>query len=322
MRQDNINYFMVGSLVLAALAVLIIVLLQLAGQSGESDRYYVEYSNVTGVQHGSAVTYGGYQIGQVESILPVSDSGQTSFRIEMAVQKGWKIPEQSIARIVSPGLLADPQIDILAGNSHNYLPVGTILEGREAANLFAALDSVAYEIKDLSQNNVKPLIQSLSHRIDSISSRIDSIGGNIEASVPQVTSSIEMLINNLNQSAVQLQRVLSPDNQQHITNFVSNADHMSKNLVSISASFDKNIAQLDQLLESSTAIFDQNSSDIRQTVMSLRDALTVVSENIENIVYNINTASRDLSEFSHQIRANPAVLLGSNPPVDKAEAKR
>ena len=321
MKQDNINYFMVGTLVLFAFTVLTIVLLQLAGQNGETDSYYVTYDNVTGIQHGTAVTHGGYQIGQVKNIKPVNDTGQTRFKVELAVRQGWQLPQHSIARVVSPGLLADPQIDILAGDSQDYLPVGASLEGREAANLFAALDSVAYEIQDLSQHNVKPLIQNLSRNIDNISGRVNQLSDDLGGSIPRVTQGIENLLANLNQSATQLQTLLGPSNQQHISSFVGNADTMSKNLVSISAGFDKNIQQIEDLLQSSGKIFDDNSADIRQSVVSLRDALGVVTQNIDNIVYNLNTASRNLSEFSYQIRANPAVLLGSEPPADIAEGK-
>ena len=98
-------------------------------------------------------------------------------------------------------------------------------------------------------------------------------------------------------------------------------EKIPKNLVSISAGFDKNIQQIEALLQRSDKVFDDNSTDIRQSVVSLREALTVVTKNIDNIVYNLNTASRNLSEFSYQIRANPAVLLGSNPPADIAEGK-
>lgn len=321
MKQDNINYFMVGSLVLAVLTLLLVVLIRLTGQSGNTESYYVTYHNITGIQHGSAVTYGGYQIGQVDAITPVTDNGATRFRLELAVQAGWHIPRNSVARISSPGLLADPQVDISEGDSHERLAAGGTMEGREAANLFAAVDTVAYEFQDLSERGIKPLLKTLSQHVESISSRIDNIGGDLDEGIPQVVSSVNTLLGSLNRSAGQLETILGNKNQQHISSMFRNADLTSQKLVDLSKGFDGVVAQLDQLLGNSNQLLTANGDDVRQSVLSLRNALAVVAQNIDAIIYNVNASARNFNEFSHEIRINPGELLRSNPPPDRAQGQ-
>jgi phospholipid/cholesterol/gamma-HCH transport system substrate-binding protein len=321
MKQDNINYFMVGSLVLGVLVLLLVVLVRLTGQQGDTESYYVTYNTITGIKRGSAVTFGGYQIGQVDAITPVNVDGSTRFKLELAVQQGWPIPQNSTARIISPGLLSDPQVDISEGSSPERLSPGGTLHGREAANLFAAMDTVAYEFQDLSEHSIKPLLKNLSQRIDSVSHRIDDIGGDLDEGVPQVITRVNTLLSSLNRSAGQLETILGDNNQQHISSLFKNADQMSAKLLDLSQSFDKVVAQLDQMLDSSNKLLQGSSDDVRQSVISLRNALHVVSQNIDTIMYNLNASSRNVNEFSHEIRNNPSVLLRSNPSPDGMEGQ-
>ncbi|MDH5437080.1 MAG: MCE family protein, partial [Gammaproteobacteria bacterium] len=61
MRNDKINYMVVGSFVLSAFVVLIGVLFYITGNTGDKEKYYSIYSNVSGVKRGTPVTYEGYR---------------------------------------------------------------------------------------------------------------------------------------------------------------------------------------------------------------------------------------------------------------------
>ncbi|MEJ2576417.1 MAG: MlaD family protein, partial [Gammaproteobacteria bacterium] len=71
MKRDSINYLIVGSVVLAALGLLLYVLYRLTGGVDENTRYHVHYPNVGGLRQGTPVTYEGYKIGVVAAIDPV-----------------------------------------------------------------------------------------------------------------------------------------------------------------------------------------------------------------------------------------------------------
>jgi len=115
MKRENINYFAVGVFVLSMLAMFFVVLYKITGRTGPTDEYYVVYSNVTGLKYGTPVLYEGYQIGQVEKIDPVHSGGATRYQISLSVIKDWKIPSDSIAHLVTSGLISAITIDIKEG---------------------------------------------------------------------------------------------------------------------------------------------------------------------------------------------------------------
>src|SRR5687767_1806663 len=98
MHDSRINYVVVGAFVAVMLAAFVVVISMLAGRTGSSDEYYTVYGNVSGLKFGTIVLYEGYQVGQVESIEPTSAGGKIAFRVNMSVEEGWNIPEDSVAR--------------------------------------------------------------------------------------------------------------------------------------------------------------------------------------------------------------------------------
>jgi phospholipid/cholesterol/gamma-HCH transport system substrate-binding protein len=123
MRRDNINYLAVGLFVIVSTSVLLASLYRITGQVGDSDGYYVYLQDVTDLNKGSGVTYQGYRIGNVEDIVPVQENGATRYRIELKVEAGWKIPEHSVARMITTGLLSKAAINILEGKGPGVLEV-------------------------------------------------------------------------------------------------------------------------------------------------------------------------------------------------------
>lgn len=309
MKQDNVNYLVVGIFVLSMLTLLLVVLFRITGNSAETDPYFVDYTNITGIDKGSPVTYGGYQIGQVDDILPRNVGGKTQYRLELGLKTGWKIPSDSIARIISPGLLSDELIDIAEGKSPTYVKPNGVIQGQDSINMMATLNTVAYEIKDLSDNSIKPLINNLSRHVD-------AIGSGLNTSIPTVTASINRLLDNLNSSANELAELLNEQNQQHLAHAFENADIISQNLSTLAEGFNNTHTQLERLLDNSNQILTNNSADIRQSVLDLRNSLEIISDNINAIIYNLEGTSRNFNEFSRQIRDNPAVLLNGKAPRD------
>jgi phospholipid/cholesterol/gamma-HCH transport system substrate-binding protein len=320
-KHENINYVMVGSLVIAMFAILFIVLIRVTGQNVDTQSYYVVYGDISGVAEGTSVTFGGFAIGQVTAIQPVRLQGKTLFKLNLAIDEQWKLPVDSVARIASPGILSDKTIDIVEGSSKDMLQAGAEIRSQESADLFAAVDEVAFEIKDLSENSIRPMLEKFSQSIDNVSKRIDNIGGELDKGVPDLLVSANRFMTELNNNVDRLSAVLNDSNQKNITSAISNIDSLSQNLVGISQRLDGTITQFDKLIVSYGSVVDNNDEDIRKAVLDLRKSLNAVSENIDSIVYNLDTTSRNVSEFSRQIRNNPGVLLGGSPPKDAGEAR-
>src|SRR5262245_39987522 len=150
MQDSRINYVVVGAFVTAMLVALVVVITLLAGRSGPVDRYFTIYDNVGGVKFGTLVFYEGYQIGQVENIEPIDKgNNQLQFKVELAVNEGWKIPEDSVARALVSGLLTAVAIDIRGGKSQKLLKPGSQIQGSAPTNMFAALQDISSQFGDL-----------------------------------------------------------------------------------------------------------------------------------------------------------------------------
>lgn len=314
MRKEGFNYLLVGVFVLGMFALLLVLLYRVTGRDADTDPYYVRYDNINGVGVGTVVTYGGYQVGQVEDITPVRSDRKTRYRLRLGVRSGWQIPADSVARIVSPGLLSDNQIDIIEGDSDTLLKPGDDVRGQEEISMMSLLNSMAYELKDLSDSSIKPLLQNLDRQVS-------NVGNELNASVPRLTAQALSLLESLNAGAAGLQELFGAGNQRRVSNVLDNAERLSANLASLSAQFGAVRNELDRLLKNSNAMMDENRADIREAVLDLRKALDTVSRNIDTIVYNLESSSRNMNEFSRQIRRNPGLLLTNQPP-DEPEAGR
>ena len=101
MRDDQRNYAVVGVFVIAVTAGLVAWMAVLAGRTGPTDSYHVHFANVMGLSSGTQVLYQGYPVGMIEDIRPTVREGRPAFRLDLSVQRGWRIPEDSVATITA-----------------------------------------------------------------------------------------------------------------------------------------------------------------------------------------------------------------------------
>lgn len=305
MKNESINYFTVGLFVLTAIVILTVALYKITGRSANVDYYYIEMKNVSGVRDGSPITYAGYEIGQIVNIEPVRKDGRIHYRLEIIVKSGWKIPYDSIAQVVSPSMLGDKKIDISEGESNTFLQPGDVIIGVEAADMFKVADELSKEFKKLTDQGIKPLF--------------DIINKEITAVVPEIARQTTQLLSKLNQSSERLLKLLESADGTRMNNIIGNTEEMTRNLLAVSNRLNEASGRIDELLKSSTNLMEQNSQDLRSVVLDLRTTMGVVSENINGIVYNLDATSRNMNEFTRQLRDNPGVLLNSKPPQDAAK---
>jgi phospholipid/cholesterol/gamma-HCH transport system substrate-binding protein len=289
MKKDNINYIAVGMFVLAMLILLLAMLYRVTGQEAGAEKYFARFDKVTGIKEGTAVTYGGYRIGHVNAIEPVNESGRTRYQLELMVTGEWNIPDDSVAQIIMPGVIADKQVEITEGISKNYFAPGATLNSREMVDMMTL---------------------------------VNSIGSELETSLPQLMNDASKLVKKLDDSADQLSAMLNETNRQHVGNMFRNADEASHNLARLTTGFDRINTQLDVILRDAGKLVSDNDTGIRQSVEDLRKTIESVSTNMDSIMYNLDASGRNMNEFSRQLRNNPGVILGNKPPLDEAETQQ
>lgn len=310
MKDMRANYVMVGSFVLVMLAVLIGVVATLTGRTGDTDTYYTTLNNVNGVKYGTKVTYEGFVIGLVEDIVPLRADGSTRFRVTMAVQKDWPIPEGSIARVAASGILAAVTVDIRGGTSEQMLPAGAQIAGGSAANIFAVMNDMAGQVAELNQQGLLPLLAN-------INQRIDSLGGILEQQAPELLANLTAISGDLAQKGPRItsdvQRMTATLSGQVVT--AENAQRVGETLENIrqlSAGLQESRQKVDTVLLS----MERSAPTVEASLKDLRYTLQSVARNIDSVTYNLESTSRNFNEFSRQLRENPGVLIGGTKPRD------
>lgn len=329
MRRDNVNYLVVGLFVLSMLAALMVGLYYVTGRSGPTDPYYVTYPHVTGLSFGTPVYYEGYPVGQVEDISPVRvDEGRgLRYRVRISVAEGWAIPADSVARMTATGLLAALSINIHHGDSERMLEPGGELRGEAGGDLFGTMQLVATDMNRLAQGSLKPLLDNLNTELTRISGHLDEHG-------PAILSESRQLMARLNTSAGRLEALLSEANQRQLEAVIHNARETSENALAMSrqgreltgqlnrlaADIGRTRAEVDGLLGDLRGVVGENRDNVAAALQDLRRTLDVAARNVDQMAYHLKGTSRNMHEFSRQIRQNPGLLLGGKPPTDPREA--
>ena len=326
MKRENINYFAVGVFVLSMLALFFVVLYKITGRTGPTDEYKVIYSNVTGVKYGTPVLYEGYQIGQVEIIEPVRTAGATRYQISLSVNKGWTIPSNSIAHLVTSGLISAITIDIREGDSTTMLQPGGMINGQEAINIFTAINDVATELQGVTRESLRPMIDNLNNQIQSLSAELhDLTTGSVRPLIDninqklgeQVFTDITSLLDKLNKSADRMLLLMADDNQQNLQQFLDNMESASSALNELLMRMEETRLAANQLVHNVDGMVVDNTENIKGSINELHKTLAVISKNINAVTYHLEGSSRNFHELSRELRENPGLLLKSTPQTEE-----
>ncbi|GAB6052133.1 MlaD family protein [Magnetospira thiophila] len=331
MRNNKVNYLLVGGFVLIILVGLIASLALLTGRTGSVDSYYTMLGNVNGIKFGTQVLYEGYIIGQVEDVTPVEEDGRMRFKVDLSVIEGWKIPDDSFIRPQASGLLAAKSLGITAGvKQENHKPGAQILSA-ESADMFAVMADMATTVGDLAENSLKPLLVSLQETVLGVNELVHGDGKamikdfrevalQVNTSLPAMVSDLQNIVSNIKAASADVRTMAgSADGMLgNVDQGVTDFRKMARNMAALSDELRGTRVKLDHVLEEAGLAVADNRTALNETVEDLRYSMDSVSRHIDSVNQNLEGAARNMNEFSRQIRQNPGLLLGGKPPTDEA----
>ena len=330
MRSNKINYLVVGTFVLAMIAGLIVSLAVLTGRTGATDAYHSYYSNVTGVKFGTQVVYEGFPIGQVVEVTPEPFKGGMKFRVDYEVQEGWKIPKDSHVRIAAPGLLAAVTLSITAGASPEALAPGAKVAAIEGGDIFGVVADVAEKLGVLSEQSLEPLLANVNEGVLKINKILDRDGQDLagdlklliqdasllvaEASrrIPVVLDNLDLIADDVSKVSGQLKSTFTPENRKLLEQTMKNLNQATEDARLAMTSGEKLLAGLNDMV-------GKNDGDLHRSIKDARYVVESVARRVDAINENLEGMSRNMLEFSRQIRQNPGLLLNSKPVTDEAQ---
>lgn len=306
MTSFRINLVVVGAFVLAGLLGLVLALAWLAGRTGDTDEYYTVYANVSGLKFGSQVLFEGYAVGQVEDIEPIQDGNRTSFRVALSIAKSWKIPVDSIARPVSPGVLAPQTIAIAAGKSEQFLKPGDMIKPAGGVDLLSSISSAAGNFDELTDTGLLPLLENLNRQVSTLGEILDKdlrpmardmnlIVNSTAARWPSIARQTDEATASLAAASRRVDQFMSPERIGAVDRLVGNVDRTSESLRSAAE-------ELDTLIKA-------GGDDLLVGLQDFRYLMTTLARYSEPVGHNVDLSTRNLRDFTQQLRQNPGVLL-------------
>ncbi|MBK8401453.1 MlaD family protein [Propionivibrio sp.] len=293
MKRDNVNYLLVGSFVLLMAGVLLYALYRITGHSAKGDVYYTHFANVAGIKEGTVVTYEGFEVGNVAQVEPVTRDKRTAYRITLNLRKPVSIPVDSRALIATPGLLSAPLVEIKEGGGSDILAAGGDIPGSSSANLMESVAALATELGQITESTIKPMLVQINR--------------NVAPAMADMRSTIERI----NRTAGRIDTLFSDQNVQHWSRLLQNADGASANALKLLADLSTVRAEVEDLVKDTRGIVTNGGTGLKDSI-----------RRIDATLYQLESAGRNINEFSRTIRENPAALIQSRPPTDDAGAAK
>lgn len=300
MKSDQRNYVVVGVFVLAMLAGLIMWIVTLSGGGRAVDIYQTRFESVLGLTAGGTqVHFNGFPVGKIETIDRSSDGNPKLFVLGLSIAKGWRIPDDSVTEIVAASLLASNVLNVTRGESKAYIAPGDEIPSKEAVNLMAQVSAAASGFDEFLNESLMPqidvIVADLRVAIDQINVLLskDNTGrvGSILRNLEKVSGEVDELMNGIGGTRERLDQAL--------------------------AKVDGVLVNLDSLIAEVTGVVTDNEDDLAASVTDLHESLEALSRHTEAIASNLETTTRNMNEFSQQIREDPAILLRGRESADE-----
>ena len=278
--ETRSNHILVGGVVLAMILAVVLFIVWLSQAAGDQDKKYdIFFKAVEGLAKGSAVTYSGVPVGQVESIT-LEPSRPDRIRVRVTV---------------------DDETPVLVGTTATIKGVG-----------FTVVSQIQIDPPERERGDTRPMAEL---RCKNGASAQCPYGVPVIPTKPgafgELLNSAPQLIENVTTLTARLTELLSDRNQNSIAAILANVQEISKNLAERSdeiaaAMADARIAirqtghaveEMGQLADTSDQLLQR---DARPLIADLRQSVRAAQTSMQNLDAAIGDARPGLQAFSRQ----------------------
>lgn len=298
----------IGILVLAAITIFIWGINFLKGDSifSTDQIFYAKYQRVDGLKKSSPITLKGFKVGQIKSI-EFSESNIDDLIVAFSVSDGFKLPNNTTARIVSSDIMGTKEIQIILGNSKKTLQAGDTIRGsiegdlkeqvsmqmlplkNKAEKLMSSVDSVLTVIQYIfnadARDNISQSLASIKSTIDKLkntSSNLDTLVSGQRSHMEKILANVESITSNLESNGENISNIL--------TNFSSISDSLKQ-------------AEIASTVNNANAALAQ-VDEIFQQINSGKGSIGAFLKN-DSLYHNMESASKHLDELLVDLKAHP-----------------
>lgn len=285
-------------------------------------KYYAYYDQVGGIQTASHVMIYGVKVGSVTKVTLDEDPSK-GVELELSIDRRYRIPADSKAKIFSNGVMGGKAVDIVMGSSPEYVDDGGTLASEVGVDI---IDMAGSEL-EFFKEKITEVVGSLTTTLDGINSLLEDNSKNLNsivANVDGITASTDEILRDqkthLKEAIASLNLFAQSlgDNTEHIDSIMGNLDAFSAQLAEADL-----VSEVESTVEHLNAVLAAADAETGTVGKLLNDA---------ELYDNLSAASDNLSLLLADLKANPKryvhfSLFGSNPDrqaerAAKKEARR
>ena len=263
--------------------------------------YYAYYDNVSGIQMSSPIIEQGIRVGAVTGIKFRPDLNNT-VEVKFDVKSAYRVPDNSVVRLFTNGIMGGKALEIELGDSPNALPDGaTIRSESETSFLELAGSELDYFKQKLDQ-----LISSLDLTLTSLNSILVDNSGSIAGTLEGLRrgaeafgakgEEIRSIIDDINEDTGALAA-----NSERSDNTMANIENVSGALAE--ADLSQTVAKLNGAIDELTATLaavnsTEGSIGLLMNDRALYDSLAEASANLSSLLEDLQNNPKRYVHFS------------------------
>ena len=266
-------------------------------------KFYAVYSNIDGLVEANPLMVNGYKVGLVGDIELASDTSNKII-ITLLLDKDLKVPQNSIARVVSSDFLGSKAVELLMGDAKQYAEDGDTLESaqednlkesvnkaiaplqKKAEGLIASLDSVMVVVQQVfnaeARQNLTKSFESIKLAITSLettSYRLDTLVISEKMKISSIFTKINVLATTLANNSDKLGNVINNFSsisdsiaKSNITSAINNADAVLTQASGIMTKINKGEGTMGMLINNDSLYrkLDKSAADLDKLLIDLR----------------------------------------------------
>jgi len=256
----------IGITVLLTIIVFIWLFNFLKGKNlfSSTSHYYAVYDKVGGLAESSPVEVNGFKVGVVQSVRFLDpESGR--LLVTLTVDKGFKLPRNTIAEITSASLIAGMKIQFVYGEGPGTYSNGDTIPGRLAVSVITRVE-----------NELIPITDKVTELITVIDSVVTSIN---EVMNPEFTADLRSGVASLSNTAKSIEEAELKSTLQNINAFTQMLAENSGRMTSVFSSLE-------------TVADTLAAADIYSSVNNLKVSLEKAGVLMENLNSGQGTAGK------------------------------
>jgi len=279
-----------------------------------TNKYYVVYDNIGGLQVSNSVIIKGFAVGRVSTITYDQDSGNKII-VELDINGDIILGDSTVAILVSEGFLGGKAIELKMPEVIKYpIKSGDTLRSEIALGLFESITEQTGPVAD----DIGALIRRLNSELESF----HETGLVLREAISKVNENLEQT------------RLLIKENRENLKITLENINVLTRNIADASSELKPLLANTNVFVDSLNTL---ELSSTLETMSTTMDDLHLLIKNLnegqgsmgkllkdDSLYYYLNRTAADLDSLFIDLRENPGryVQLSVFGKKDKSEKKK